>query len=88
MQPGRKPYPLVRVSPQLRERYNEAISIGLGAATIAAVAGFPQTAALSTQMHAARVAASPLVVERFERVAEILGVPADQIFVTVEEARS
>ena len=72
-------YPLRYLAPRLRTAYRRS---QLGSCQIALCAGFPHQSSFSVVINAEVVRATPLLVERLQRVADILGVSHDQIFLS------
>ncbi len=57
---------------------------GRPAWAMAALAGFPATSYLSTTIHARRVSATPLMLERLRRLADVVEFPREAMFINEE----
>jgi hypothetical protein len=75
--PRRSTHPLRTLSKALQEAYR---SSPLASSRIALCAGFPHHATFSYVINADVVRATPLTIERLQRVADVLGFPRDAIF--------
>jgi len=80
MRPGPPAYPRRKLNPELRARVRDEMLNGKRAWLLSQLAGFPQSCDFSSILHAPRVPATPLIVERLQRLADILGFPVDAIF--------
>lgn len=70
---GPVPYPRRKLNPLLRERYRTATRDEHPSFLLALAAGFPHACQLSDVLHARRVSATPLTVQRLEQVAKAIG---------------
>ncbi|MDO8795201.1 MAG: hypothetical protein Q7J25_11335 [Vicinamibacterales bacterium] len=67
-------YPRRRLNPELRAAAREAMRAGQpSGSAIALLSGFRNPQAFSSTLHARRVPATPLTIERLQRVAELVG---------------
>jgi hypothetical protein len=74
-----------RLNPKLREAVRDAMVNRLSSWTIGSCAGFTHPSVFSTQLHAESIAATPLNIARWQRVAATIGF-TDSIFEAEEEA--
>lgn len=72
--------PRLRLNPQFRNRCLDKMRDGLRSWAMAVYGGFPQPHMFSTRLHARRVKATATTIERFERVADLVGFPREEIF--------
>lgn len=70
MRSGIPPAPRRRLNPKFREAVRAAMAKGYRSWMLAQRAGFPHQSGFSKYLHARRVRATPLLVFRFQRVAE------------------
>ncbi len=85
MSSGRLAHPRRRLNPAFRAAVRAAMLSGRPATLLAGLAGFPNASLFSTLLHARRVPATPLTVTRFERVADLITVRRDLIFLEEPE---
>jgi hypothetical protein len=79
MQKGQLPARRFRLNPKLREAARTAMVDRFPSWSIAAMSGFTQPSVFSAQLHAESIAATPLNIERWHRVAAAIGF-TDSIF--------
>jgi hypothetical protein len=73
MRPGPRPTtPRLRLNPQFRNHILDAMTQGQRSWILALICGFPQAQYFSHLLHARRVKCEPLVVKRFQRLANHL----------------
>lgn len=70
---GPVPYPRRKLNPLLRQHYRTATRDQHRSFMLALTAGFPHACQLSDVLHARRVPATPLTIERLGRVAQAIG---------------
>jgi hypothetical protein len=73
MASGPIPHPQVTLNPKLRLAVLRAISEGRTGSILSLMAGFQHHSRFSSQLHAKVFAATPLTIERFTRLAAIVG---------------